>query len=59
MSFFCFSVELSRVLTHRQSLRVEAVKKVKKLTSSEARKAKKERMARKKLGLASEGEEDF
>jgi elongation factor 3 len=39
--------------------RIDAPKKVKKLTSSEARKAKKERMARKKLGLASDGEDDF
>ncbi|GAA6020114.1 hypothetical protein JCM11491_006402 [Sporobolomyces phaffii] len=39
--------------------KIDAPKKVKKLTSSEARKAKKERMARKKLGLASDGEDDF
>ena len=39
--------------------RIDAPKKVKKVTSKDARKAKKERMARKKLGLPSEDEAEY
>ncbi|GAA6036992.1 hypothetical protein JCM8097_005495 [Rhodosporidiobolus ruineniae] len=39
--------------------KIDAPKKVKKVTSKDARKAKKERMARKKLGLPSDDEGDF
>ena len=38
---------------------IDAPKKVKKVTSKDARKAKKERMARKKLGLPSEDEAEY
>jgi elongation factor 3 len=39
--------------------KITAPKKAKKLTSSELRKQKKERMARKKAGLPSDGEEEY
>ncbi|GAA6003249.1 hypothetical protein JCM10207_001825 [Rhodosporidiobolus poonsookiae] len=39
--------------------KIDAPKKVKKVTSKDARKAKKERMARKKLGLPSDDEEEL